>query len=38
MTKTNIEALVKYYKNKAKLNNFHFHMLKHSIAVHLLEI
>lgn len=38
MTKTNIEALVKYYKDKANLNFFHFHMLKHSIAVHLLEI
>jgi len=38
MTKSNIEALVKYYKNKANIPNFHFHMLKHSIAVHLLEI
>ena len=38
MNKINIEALVRYYKNKAKLNKFHFHMLKHSIAVHLLEI
>lgn len=38
MIKTNIEALTRYYKVKAKLDNFHFHMLKHSIAVHLLEI
>lgn len=38
MTKTNVEAISKYYKNKAKLDYFHFHMLKHSIAVHLLEI
>jgi len=38
MTKSNIEALVRYYKNKSNLINFHFHMLKHSIAVHLLEI
>lgn len=38
MIKTNIEALTRYYKAKAKLDSFHFHMLKHSIAVHLLEI
>jgi len=38
MIKTNIEALTRYYKVKAKLDSFHFHMLKHSIAVHLLEI
>ena len=32
------EEISKYYENKAKLDYFHFHMLKHSIAVHLLEI
>lgn len=36
--KSTIEYLVNIYKEKSKLNNFHFHMLKHSIAVHLLEI
>lgn len=36
--KSTIEYLVETYKTKAKLPDFHFHMLKHSIAVHLLEI
>jgi site-specific recombinase XerD len=38
LTKSTLEYLVNLYKQKAKLNNFHFHMLKHSIAVHLLEL
>lgn len=38
ITKPTLEYLVNKYKKLSKLNNFHFHMLKHSIAVHLLEI
>lgn len=38
LNKSTLEYLVNYYKQKSKLNNFHFHMLKHSIAVHLLEL
>lgn len=38
LNKSNIEFLVKKYKDLSWLDNFHFHMLKHSIAVHLLEI
>lgn len=38
ITKPSIEFLVNKYKNLSWLENFHFHMLKHSIAVHLLEI
>lgn len=38
LNKSTLEYLVNLYKEKSKLNNFHFHMLKHSIAVHLLEI
>lgn len=38
MDKSTLEYLVEQYKNLAKLHDFHFHMLKHSIAVHLLEI
>jgi len=36
--KPTIEYLVGKYKDMSKLKHFHFHMLKHSIAVHLLEI
>lgn len=38
LNKSSIEYLVNKYKKLSKLDNFHFHMLKHSIAVHLLEI
>ena len=38
LNKSTLEYLVNNYKTKSKLNNFHFHMLKHSIAVHLLEL
>lgn len=38
MDKSSMEHLVEEYKQKAWLPDFHFHMLKHSIAVHLLEI
>lgn len=37
MTKSSLEYLTTKYKWLSKLNDFHFHMLKHSIAVHLLE-
>lgn len=37
MTKTTIEFLTNKYKKLSNLKDFHFHMLKHSIAVHLLE-
>jgi len=38
ITKPSIEYLVSKYKKESKILNFHFHMLKHSIAVHLLEL
>ena len=38
LNKSSIEYLVNKYKILSKLDDFHFHMLKHSIAVHLLEI
>lgn len=38
MDKSTLEFLVEEYKKEAELPQFHFHMLKHSIAVHLLEI
>jgi len=38
ITKPSIEYLVSKYKKLSSINNFHFHMLKHSIAVHLLEL
>lgn len=37
VTKSSLEYLTNKYKNESKLYDFHFHMLKHSIAVHLLE-
>ncbi len=38
MKKPAIEFLVEKYRTKAHIPHFHFHMLKHSIAVHLLEL
>lgn len=38
MTKSTLEFLTHKYKNLSNIKDFHFHMLKHSIAVHLLEI
>jgi len=38
LDKATIEYLVDKYKNLSWLDNFHFHMLKHTIAVKLLEI
>jgi len=38
VNKSTVEYLVLIYKEKSNLDNFHFHMLKHTIAVHLLEI
>lgn len=37
-TKSSIEFLTNKYKKLSWLNDFHFHMLKHSIAVNLLEV
>lgn len=37
LTKSSIEYLTKKYGELSGLKDFHFHMLKHSIAVHLLE-
>jgi len=37
ITKPTLEFLTNKYKELSKLKDFHFHMLKHSIAVHLLE-
>lgn len=38
LTKSTLEFLTKKYKKLSELKDFHFHMLKHSIAVHLLEV
>lgn len=38
MNKSNIEFISNRYKKLSWLWEFHFHMLKHSIAVHLLEV
>jgi len=38
MSKSTLEFLTDKYKVLSWLETFHFHMLKHSIAVHLLEV